>query len=101
MELHERRMLTEPNQGERNALQQNGSQMDVRELHQYILQLREYIATLERRIASLEKKVNPPHTRDLGNGRRGLTWHGANALMDDLVGVHQKNPQTGEWEKIR
>lgn len=78
-----------------------GSQMDVRELHQYISQLREYITTLERRIASLEKKVNPPHTRDLGNGRRGFTWHGANALMDDLVGVHRKNPETGEWEKLR
>ena len=78
-----------------------GSQMDVRELHQYVSQLREYITTLERRITSLEKKVNPPHTRDLGNGRRGFTQHGMNSFMDGLVCVHRKNSETGEWEKIR
>ena len=88
--------------------------MDVTELHQYVSQLREYIVTLERRIEALEsqvhptsepiqswKKVIPPRTRDLGNGRRGFTRAGINSLMDGLVGAHRRNPETGEWEKIR
>lgn len=76
-----------------------GSQMDVRELHQYVSELRDYIVTLERRIASLEEKANPPETVDLGNGRTGFTRHGMNSFMDGLVGKHRKNPKTGKWEK--
>lgn len=75
--------------------------MDVNQLHQYVSQLREYIVTLERRIATLEEKGSPPHTRDLGNGRRGFTRAGINSFMDGLVGTHRKNPETGDWEKIR
>ena len=43
-----------------------------RELYDYIIEMREYIVKLEQRIAKLEDKVNPPHYRNLGNGRMGM-----------------------------
>jgi len=93
-------VLIEPKHAKGNIIAKNGSQMDVKELHQYVSQLREYIVTLERRIATLEKQVNPPLTMDLGNGRRTFTRAGVNNLLDGMVGRHRKDPVTGEWHKV-
>lgn len=71
-----------------------------KELYEYILEMREYIVKLETRIAKLEEKVNPPLSRDLGNGRRGLTQHGMNSLFDSLQGTWKKD-ENGEWKKVR
>jgi len=49
-----------------------------KELYDYVLELREYIEKLEQRIAKLEHKVDPPHYRDIGNGRMGRTSAGKN-----------------------
>ena len=75
--------------------------MNNQELYQHVLELRKYIEALEQRIKVLEKKVDPPHTKDMGNGRRAFTGHGVRSIMDSLVGVHKKDPVTGEWKKIR
>ena len=75
--------------------------MNNRELYQHVLELIKYIETLEQRIKILEKKVDPPHTKDMGNVRRAFTGHGVRSMMDDLVGIHKKDPVTGEWKKIR
>ena len=75
-------------------------QMSYRELYDYILEMREYIVKLEQRIAKLEHKVDPPHYRDLGNGRTSLTKAGMDSFMDGLVGVHQKD-KDGNWKKVR
>lgn len=71
-----------------------------RELYDYILEMREYIVKLEQRIAKLEDKVNPPHYRNLGNGRMGMTKAGMDSFMDGLVGVHKKD-KDGNWKKVR
>ena len=60
--------------------------MNNQEMYEYITKLRNYIVTLEKRISVLEQKVNPPETRDLGNGRRGFTRQGINNMLDGMVG---------------
>jgi len=75
--------------------------MNNQEMYEHILELRKYIKTLEQRIKVLEAKVDPPKTKDMGNGRIAFTGHGIRQWMDDLVGVHRQDPVTGEWKKIR
>ena len=60
--------------------------MNNQEMYEYITKLRDYIVTLEKRISVLEQQVNPPETRDLGNGRRGFTRQGINNMLDGMVG---------------
>lgn len=71
-----------------------------KELYDYILEMREYIVKLEQRIAKLEDKVNPPHYRNLGGGRMGMTKAGMDSFMEGLVGVHKKD-KDGNWKKVR
>ena len=50
--------------------------MNNQEMYEHILELRKYIKTLEQRIKILEAKVDPPKTKDMGNGRIAFTGHG-------------------------
>jgi len=71
-----------------------------KELYDYILEMREYIVKLEQRIAKLEHKVDPPHYRDLGNGRMGLTRAGSDSIFDGLLGTWKKD-ENGEYKKVQ